>query len=266
MISLTSEMLNGWVIGLLWPLTRILGVIAAAPIFSHSSIPMASKLGFGLVLTLVIMTTIPSIPNFDIVSVEGLALLLEQVIIGLAMGFSMRLVFAAVEVAGQLISLTMGLGFATFYDPQTGGQTPSLGQLIVLISLLLFLSLDGHLILIAGIAKSFVTLPISLSGGGPHIKDIAFWGKEIFSIGLLLALPTIAALLITNMALGVLTRAAPQLNIFGIGFPVTITVGFMILVLTLPSMLIPMQNMIAVSFEHMREVMTVQSSEPIRPN
>ena len=265
MISFTSEMLNSWVISLLWPLTRILGVIAAAPILNHSSIPTLSKLGLGVVLTLVIMPTMPALPNIDIVSVQGLFLLIEQVVIGLAMGFSMRLVFSAVEVAGQLISLTMGLGFASFYDPQTGGQSPSLGQLLVLTSLLLFLSLDGHLILIEAIAKSFVTLPISIEGNGPHLKDIAFWGKEIFSIGLLLALPTIAALLITNMALGVLTRAAPQLNIFGIGFPVTITVGFMILVLTIPSMIKPMENMIAVSFDKMHEVTLVRAPANSQP-
>lgn len=266
MISFTSEMLNGWVIGILWPLTRILGVIAAAPVFNHNSIPTMTKLGLGLVLTLVIMPTVPSIPSFDIVSVQGLGLLIEQVLIGLAMGFSMRLIFSAVEVAGQLISLTMGLGFATFYDPQTGGQTPSLGQLLVLLSLLVFLSLDGHLIVITTIAKSFVTMPIDVASPGPNIKDIAFWGKEIFSIGLLLAMPAIAALLIANIALGVLTRAAPQLNIFGIGFPVTITLGFVILALTLPSLLKPMEDMIAVSFEHMREVTTVKSSAPTPPN
>ena len=262
MISITSEMLNAVVIGLLFPLTRILGVIAAAPVLNHSSIPIRTKLGLGVMLTLVMMPTMPVLPNIDIISVKGLFLLIEQMIIGLAMGFSMRLIFSAVEVAGQLISLTMGLGFATFYDQQTGGQTPSISQLLVLVSLLLFLSLDGHLILIEAIANSFVTLPISLDGKGPNIKDIAFWGKEIFSIGLLLALPTIAALLVTNIALGILTRAAPQLNIFGIGFPVTITLGFVLLALTFSSMEKPMEDMIQTSLERMRAVTAVLPQKP----
>ena len=234
MVSISSELINSWIISLLWPLTRVLGVVATAPILSDIAIPSRIKLGMGLMLTLIIMPTLPEIPQFEIFSLQGLLMLVQQMIIGLAMGFSIRLVFAAIGVAGQLIGMSMGLGFATFFDPQTQGQNTAVSQFLTMLVLLVFLSLDGHLMMVTALADSFVTMPIALSGGGISPVKIATWGGAIFSTGLWLALPAVSALLITNMALGVLTRTAPQLNLFGIGFPVTLSIGFLILALALP--------------------------------
>ena len=119
MVSFSSELLQTWIISLLWPLTRVLGVLAAAPIFSDRAVPNQIKLGFGLVLTLIIIPTLPDIPRFEVFSLQGLLVLIQQLIIGLAIGFSIRLVFAAVDMTGQLIGMSMGLGFATFYDPHS---------------------------------------------------------------------------------------------------------------------------------------------------
>lgn len=265
MVSVSSELLQTWIIGLLWPLTRILAVIAVAPIFNHSSIPNRVKLGLGIMLTLIIVPTLPPLPQFEIFSYKGLLILIQQMIIGVAIGFSMRLVFAAVDLAGQLIGMTMGLGFAAFFDPQSQGQTTALNQFLVLITMLIFLSLDGHLMIVTAIAESFVTMPISIDGGRIDSMKIALWGESIFSVGLLLALPAVAALLITNMALGILTRTAPQLNLFGIGFPITLSVGFVALALTLPSMLKPIENFIEQGKRNMHEIAMSKSVEASKP-
>ena len=254
MISVNSALLQAWVIGLLWPLTRVLAVIAIAPILGHQAIPNRVKLGLGILITLVIMPTLPTMPVFDVMSLQGLLLLVQQMVIGLAIGFSMRLVFAAIELAGYLIAMAMGLGFATFFDPQTRGQSTAISQFLLIIGMLVFLSLDGHLLFVTTLAQSFITMPIVLDGPSIDALKIAQWGEMVFSAGLLLAMPVIAALLVTNMALGILTRTAPQLNLFGIGFPITIGIGFIVLALSLPNMLKPIENIIATGTTRMTEV------------
>lgn len=256
MVSISSELLQTWIIGLLWPLTRVLGVIAAAPLFSHNAIPNQIKLGLGIMLTLIILPTLPPLPQFEIFSFQGLLILVQQLVIGLAIGFSIRLVFSAVDLAGQLIGMSMGLGFASFYDPQSQGQSTTVNQFLVLLATLIFLSLDGHLMIVTALANSFISMPITAGGAGINPMKIAMWGETIFSSGLLLALPAVAALLITNMALGILTRTAPQLNLFGIGFPVTLSVGFVVLALALPGMLKPIENFIEQGASYMHQVAT----------
>jgi flagellar biosynthesis protein FliR len=254
MISISSDLLQTWIISLLWPLTRVLGVIAASPIFSHTAIPYQVKLGLGIMLTLIIVPTLPPLPHFEIFSFQGLLILVQQLIIGLAIGFSMRLVFSAVEIAGQLVGMSMGLGFASFYDPQSQGQSTAVNQFLVLLSMLIFLSLDGHLLIVTAVANSFVTMPIAIGGSGINPLKIAMWGGSIFSSGLMLALPAVTALLITNMALGILTKTAPQLNLFGIGFPITLSIGFVVLALSLPGMLKPIENFIEQGVINMMQV------------
>lgn len=254
MISVSSDLLQTWIISLLWPLTRVLGVIAAAPIFSHTAIPNQVKLGLGIMLTLIIVPTLAPMPHFEIFSFQGLLILVQQLVIGLAIGFSMRLIFSAVELAGQLIGMSMGLGFASFYDPQSQGQSTAVNQFLVLIAMLIFLSLDGHLLIITAVANSFITMPIAVGGSGINPLKIAMWGETIFSSGLMLALPAVTALLITNMALGILTKTAPQLNLFGIGFPVTLSIGLVVLALSLPGMLKPIENFIEQGVSNMSQV------------
>ena len=181
-------------------------------------------------------------------------MLVQQFIIGISIGFSMRLVFVAIELAGHLIGMSMGLGFASFYDPQTEGQTTAVSQFLVLLCMLVFLSLDGHLMFVTVMANSFTVMPIGLEGQSIDAMKIATWGETIFSSGLLLAMPVVTALLITNMALGILTKTAPQLNLFGIGFPITISIGFIVLAVSLPTIVKPLEKMIDVGASHMLQV------------
>ncbi|PKO46959.1 MAG: flagellar biosynthetic protein FliR [Betaproteobacteria bacterium HGW-Betaproteobacteria-22] len=267
MITVSSELLQSWIISLLWPFTRIMATISVVTIFSHRSVPPQVKLGLGLMLTIIIVPTIPALPQFEIFSLQGLLILIQQIAIGLAIGFSMRLVFAAVDLAGQMIGMSMGLGFASFFDPQTQGQTTSINQFLVLLAMLIFLSLDGHLIVVTALANSFITMPIVMSGGGIDPMQVAKWGSIIFSAGLMLALPAIAALLIANMALGILTRTAPQLNLFGIGFPITLSMGFIVLALSLPSMLQPIQTFITQGANNMYQIAhpKVETPQTVKP-
>lgn len=241
MLTIHDADLQLWVVQLLWPLTRVLACIAVVPLFSHPAIPARIKLGIGFVITLAIVPSI-EVPAIDVLSWQGMLSLLSQVLIGISMGFVMRLMFTAVEMAGFMMGMSMGLGFASFYDPQAHGQTIAIAQFLTMLALLVFISLDGHLIVVAVMLQSFETMPIVLDHWQLNAQTIATLGGHIFAQGLLLSLPVIASLLITNMALGILTKAAPQFNIFGIGFPITISVGLLMTLLSLPSLINPINR------------------------
>ena len=255
MITLTSGELNAWMAGLLWPLTRILGLITAAPLFGNNAVPVSYKVALGLLLATIMAPGIPALPAIDPMSLGGLLILVQELLIGVAMGFAMRIVFAAIEFAGEVASMTMGLGFATFFDPNSAGRSSAIGQLLALVATMAFLAVNAHLVLLSALAESFVTLPISaspMSLGAP--LEMVKWGGRIFSAGLQLSLPIIAALLITNVALGILTRAAPQLNLFGIGFPVTLGVGFLTISLVMPYLGTPIVNLFNQGIEASRAI------------
>jgi flagellar biosynthetic protein FliR len=253
MINFTSQQLYTWIAMFIWPTTRILGLLATAPPFGSANVPMLVKVMLGIAIALVIGPDVPIPAALDPMSMAGLLVLAQQLIIGLSMGLAMRIVFAAVEAAGEFTSATMGLSFAAFFDPQTQGRTSVISQVFSLLATMVFLSLNGHLILLSVMAESFHTLPISaqpITAEGFH--SLALWGTRIFSMGLQLSLPLVIALLITNFALGILTRAAPQLNLFGIGFSVTMLSGFILIGLGLPYMLTPLQHFLSDGIEMVR--------------
>ncbi|WP_292935003.1 flagellar biosynthetic protein FliR [Noviherbaspirillum sp.] len=255
MITFSSTELYTWISAFLWPLTRILGLIATAPLYGNLSVPAQVKLCLGVMLALIIAPSLSSVPPMDPMSLAGMLILAQQLIIGLAMGFSMRIVFASVELAGEVAGLTMGFGFATFFDPQTRGRSSAISQFLALLTLMIFLATNAHLLLLSTLADSFVSLPISSAPlGGKGLKQLADWGALIFSAGVQLSLPIIAALLITNIALGILTRAAPQLNLFGIGFPITLSVGFIIIGLALPYLATPLGRLFVEGMEFIRQI------------
>jgi flagellar biosynthesis protein FliR len=234
-ITVTSAQLDAWLASLFWPLARVLAVLAAAPVLGQTRIPARIRIGLAVGIVIVLVPTLPAPPPIAPGSAAGLLLLATQIIIGLAIGFALRLVFTAVEMAGDLIGLQMGLGFAMFYDPGNVQHTPILGQFMALLATLTFLAINGHLMVISALADSFRTLPIASTALNANLFEVlSRHGAIIFIAGLQLALPLIITMLVVNLALGVLTRAAPQLNIFAVGFPLTIAIGFGALILTLP--------------------------------
>ena len=256
MLSVTSAQLEGWLALLAYPMARILGFLGAAPVFGNNAVPRRIKLMVGLAVTLGLMPVVPSVPQAALDSWSGLLLIVQQTLIGIAMGLVLRVVFATLDLMGEIISLQMGLSFATFFDPIAGGQTAVVGEFLTLLATLVLLSLNGHLLMLDALARSFEWLPVSATlphRGGWMI--LVRFGASIFASGLLMALPVVTALLITNIALGVLTRAAPQLNLFAIGFPITLTVGFGVLLLTLGHLAPLLQHFYDVGFATLADLL-----------
>lgn len=224
--SVTSEQLSVWMVAFLWPFVRMLALISTAPVFGERAVPRSAKVGLAALLAIAIAPTLGPMPAVPLVSVAGLWILVQQILIGVAMGFSMRMVFAIVQAAGEYAGLQMGLSFASFFDPTSGGNTMVLARLMNVMATLIFLALDGHLMLIMTLAESFQTLPIAdapLAAAGWYL--LVLGGGQIFSGGLMLALPMIAALLTLNLAMGILNRVSPQFSIFAVGFPITLLAG-----------------------------------------
>ena len=244
MISITSAQLDAWLVAFIWPFTRILGLIAAAPITGRPEFPNRVKIGLAILMSIVIAPALPAMPPIDPASWAGLFLLANELAIGVALGFMMRLVFTAVEMAADLMGLQMGLGFAQFYDVSAEAQVPVLGRFFGLAAVLTFLAIDGHLLLFAVLSESFTTLPIGGGASSAFWKSLSIFGGNMVFAALSLALPVIAALLITNLALGVLTRAAPQLNIFAVGFPITLMIGLVAAIFSISYLLPIFENMI----------------------
>lgn len=243
MISITSAQLELWIATFIYPLTRILAVIASAPFWSSTAIPRRIRLLLGLAIAVGLAPVLPPMPRVSPFSGLGVWILAQQLLIGIGMGFAMRIVYSAVDIAGEFIAGQMGLGFATFYDPLSSSQTPVISEFLDMLALLVFLALNGHLIYVATLAQSFVAIPISATPlGAESWLILAEMGSKMFAAGLLLALPIIVALLITNLALAVLTRAAPQLNMMTIGFPITMLGGFFALAMIMDYLPAPLQT------------------------
>lgn len=243
MISIASTQIDAWIAAFIFPLARILAFIATAPLWSSAGIPRRTRLILAIAIATAIAPGLPSMPTVQPASLAGLWILLQQMLIGIGMGFAAKIVFTAFDLAGEFIGSQMGLGFATFYDPLNSAQTPVIAEFIGLLALLLFLSLNGHLIYIATLAQSFSAIPVGENPlGAASWLNLVELGGKIFSAGLLIALPIIVALTITNVALAVLTRAAPQLNLFALGFPITLIGGFLMLAVSLDYLASPMQS------------------------
>lgn len=255
MLSVTDAQLNAWLAAFMFPLARVLGLIAAAPVFNNASVPMRVKLLAGLAVTFAVAPMLPPPPQVEPASWAGLAILLQQGLIGLLLGFTMRIVFAGVDLAGELIGLQMGLGFAVFYDPQNAGQSPVVAEFVGLLALLFFLAVNGHLMMLALLAESFRALPVGASPFPAGWETLLRWAAALFSIGVLLALPVIGALLVANIALGVLTRVAPTLNLFAVGFPVTLMAGFAMLALSMPYFAPALENLFVQGYDAVSAVM-----------
>ncbi len=236
-MELLALRLEEWLPVALLVLARVAGFLAAAPLIGTRMVPRRVRAGLAALLTWVL---VPLAPPADVRAAEGalLAAAAVETALGFAMGFALQLVFAALVYGGQALGLSMGLGFASMVDPQNGVQVPVVSQFYVVAGVLLFLALGGHLLLVLLLAESLRAVPPGAAALGPEaLGRLVEWGAALFAHGLLVVLPAVTAILIVNLAFGVVTRAAPQLNIFAVGFPVTILVGFAVLAITLPQLL-----------------------------
>ncbi|WP_294613758.1 flagellar biosynthetic protein FliR [uncultured Gilliamella sp.] len=219
-----------------FPFVRILSLIMVAPITGESEVPSRVRIGLALLITLLL--PLPSLDsNITIFSFVGIWIILQQIIIGIMIGLTMQFAFGAMRFSGELIGMQMGLGMATFYDPIGGPSTSVLSRLINIVSLLIFLSLDGHLWLLYGLSCSFDIIPVSIM----PLKDNGYLAlidasALIFVNGIILALPLMTLLLIVNLSLGLLNRITPQLSIFVVGYPLTLLLGLTMLTYLISSL------------------------------
>ena len=224
-----------WLSPILWPFLRVLAVFSVAPVFSMRSVPMRVKIGLAFLVALCAQAALESQPIISVNGPQALGAVAQQVAVGLAIGFSVRLVFASVELAGEIIGLQMGLNFASFFDPSTNGQISAVARFFGHMAMLLFVVINGHLLILMAVVKSFDRFPVDgnflQALGQMRLHEL---GASLFSSALWIALPMIALLLFVNLTLGIISRVAPQMNIYSVGFPVTLTVGMLGIAATLP--------------------------------
>ncbi len=244
MLTITTNEMMQLVQMWLWPFFRIAGLLMTAPVIGTRTVPARIRIVIAILITAVIFPVLPQIPKVDPISAEGILISIQQVITGVSMGLSMRVVFIALEVAGQAIGQLMGLMMASMVDPTNGNQVPIIGQLYLLLATLLFVAVDGHLIMIRVLAESFHSMPIAATGiSTDSAWEFVTWIGTILRTAVVIALPALISLLIVNLSFGVMTRSAPQLNIFAVGFPVMIILGVLIIFFNLSNFIPHMMQM-----------------------
>jgi flagellar biosynthetic protein FliR len=240
MIAFTDAQLAALLASFLLPLFRVLALMSAAPILSNRAFPVRVRVALSAVVALVAAPLAAPVEPSALLGGSALLLVAREVLIGLTIGFVARLLFASFEVAGEAVGLQMGLSYAGFFDPQSG-QSNAVGRFVNTVALLAFVAVNGPLAVIASVVQSFQVFP----AGDPSFAFLASrspvqLGAEVFALALNLALPFVALLLFINLSLGVISRVAPQFNVFAVGFPVTIGTGLLLLAVGLPMIEAPL--------------------------
>jgi len=236
----------------LWaaPFLRLSAMMLIAPIFSAAGFSVRTRVLLAVLVAALLAPVLPSPPVTDLFSANGLLMAIREVGVGFTIGFVLQIAFGAVVFAGQAVAMTMGLGFAMAVDPQSGVQVPTVSQFNVILTTLLFLAIDGHLALLVAVAESYQIVPAAISGiPVSSLGGVAALGSKVFAAGILLALPALTALLLVNVSFGVMTRAAPQLNIFAVGFPLTIFAGLIVMYLAMPGFIAGIREVLEGSLE-----------------
>ena len=240
MFTFNEAQLTAWLSPMVWPFLRVLALFISAPVLSMRSVPVRVKVALAFFITVAAQASLPPMPVIALDSAQAFEAVVQQLVIGLALGFSARIVMAGIEFAGELIGLQMGLNFAAFFDPISASQSTAVSRFFGTSAAWLFIVMNGHLLLTAAVIQSFHAFPVA----APEAAPLAFlsslqpqlWGAEVFRLGLWIALPIITMLLFMNLVLGLISRVASQINIFAIGFPITLGVGLVGITLTLPFM------------------------------
>jgi len=227
-IDLTSGQLEAYVAQGFFPFARIGACLMVAPMFGARFVPARTRVVLTAAITALVIPLLPA-PAIAPFSAQGFVVVAQQLLIGVAMGFALQVIFDALGLAGQLLANSMGLSFAFNVDPLRGSSTAALGQLYIILATLTFLALGGHLALLEVLVNGFTTLPVGTTGlGREGLWMMVLWGGQLFAGALMIALPGVTALLIVNLAFGVVSRAAPTLNLFAVGFPISLVIGLLV--------------------------------------
>lgn len=254
-MELTTSEIYSWVGSLFWPFIRLSAMFMAAPVWGARTIPVRIRIVLALVISFMLYPVLPAAPAVEPFSPAGYLITLQQVLIGVAMGFLLQLVMGAMVIAGQNVAMSMGLGFASAVDPQNGVQVPVMSQYYTVFTTLVFLALDGHLLLLETLVQSFRLLPVGSAGFTADFAwQVASWGTYMFAGGVLVALPVMTSMLLVNLSFGVMTRVAPQLNIFAVGFPITLLAGFVLVLFSTSSLLPQITQLFADALMTLQEI------------
>lgn len=255
-MNITEEQMLSMVASFIWPFIRIGSMFISIPVFSVRSLPAKIRVITALVITLVVVPLLPAQPNVEIFSYQGFMVTLQQLVIGLTTGFVLQMVFSVMLLGGQSIAYSMGLGFASMVDPASGLQVPVVSQIFIVSANLMFLSVNGHLLLIEMLVESFNTLPIGIVGLNLNdLWSVIAWSSQVFAGGVLLAMPIMAALLFINISFGVAARAAPQIQIFAIGIPITIMVGLVLIWISMSSSIEIFSNVLTEGYQLINQLL-----------
>ena len=235
MISITEAQLAAWISPIFWPFLRVLAVFTTAPVFSMRAIPVRAKVALAFFVALATQASLPNMPVIGFDDPQVLGVVVQQVGVGLAIGFAIRLVFSAMELAGEVVGFQMGLNFAAFFDPTINAQSSAVARFFGQMTSLLFLAMNGHLMVLMAITRSFHSFPLD-QNFLETLKQMKLQrlGADLFASALWIALPMIGMLMFANLAMGIISRIAPQMNIFAVGFPITLVVGLVGITVTLP--------------------------------
>ena len=254
LLALTDTQISTWVASFILPLFRVTAVLMSMPVFGTTLVPRRIRLYFAVAITVVLVPGLPPMPPVNALDLSALMLIAEQILIGGLLGFSLQLFFQAFVIAGQIVSIQMGMGFASMVDPTNGVSAAVIGQFLTMLVTLLFLGMNGHLVVFEVLTESFTTLPVGSAMLVNHFWDIANKLGWVLGAAMLLVLPAITALLVVNIAFGIMTRAAPQLNIFSIGFPLTLVLGLVIFWISLGDILNQYQPLATEALQLLRDM------------
>ncbi len=235
MITLSEAQLTAWLSPIMWPFLRTLAVFTSAPVLSSKAFPIRARIGLAFFVALAAQPALGDLPVISITGSGAMGAVMQQVFVGLAIGFSIRVVFAAIELAGEVVGFQMGLSFASFFDPSLNTQSSAVARFFGHMATFMFVVMNGHLLVLMTVIKSFHSFPVdeSFLEAVKHMKVLDL-GAELFASGLWISLPMVGMLMFANLALGIVSRVAPQMNIYAIGFPITLTVGLIGIAATLP--------------------------------
>ena len=237
-MTFTEAQITSLVASVLWPMVRIGALFAAVPVFSNKQLSIKVKALLSLLIAFMISPLLGPMPGIEVFTPEFIYVLFNQVAIGLVMGFSLQLVFGTLAIAGEMVGYSMKLGMAKMADPINGIQVPVVTTLYITLGMLVILALDIHLVMIQLLVESFTVFPVGMQGIDRDILwGILGWGTRMYEMGLLMALPIVGSVLLLDIAQGVMQRAAQQLQIFAIGFPITLLAGMILIWITLPAVM-----------------------------
>ena len=252
-IDLTTGQLEAYVAQGFFPFARIGACLMVAPMFGARFVPARTRVVLAAAITALVIPLLPA-PAIAPFSAQGFVVVAQQLLIGVALGFALQVVFDSLGLAGQLLANSMGLSFAFNVDPLRGSSTAALGQLYIILATLVFLSIGGHLALIEVLVQGFKPMPIGATLPAEALWSIVLWGGTLFSGAISIALPGVTALLIVNLAFGVVSRAAPSLNLFAVGFPISLVIGLLVVLAGMGPLVQGISQLIGQGLQFLRDL------------